>query len=366
MNPVNQEYLTLFLEKREYAERSKKNYQIILKFLDRFLNGKNFKQISEEDMRRFIRTRNQVKISTRNKEKKLLKNFFRHLSGYRKYTYPPCVEWMNGITTNKTVLPVVNANNLLTENDVKALIEASYSIRDRALWMVLWEGGLRLGEALNMKKDSIIFDQYGCYTVVSGKTGQRRLRLVQSTSYLREYLNSHPEGQNWLWFSNQDRQLSESTVRLNLRRCAIRAGLKKKVWPHLFRHSRLTVNARFMTESELCIFAGWRMGSPQTRVYVHLSGIDLDGKILEHYGLKELESQEKNERLLSPLSCPRCREKNPATNKYCFRCGSYLTLEEAIRLEKDKERELQELKDKMVKIEQNLKQFMLFLKSKNI
>jgi ribosomal protein L40E len=94
-----------------------------------------------------------------------------------------------------------------------------------------------------------------------------------------------------------------------------------------------------MTESELCIFAGWQQGSPQTRVYVHLSGADLDDKVLAHYGLKESE-QLNGEQILQPRACPRCAAQNPATGSLCYRCGSYLDLKiaqehELIRKETD-------------------------------
>jgi hypothetical protein len=144
------------------------------------------------------------------------------------------------------------------------------------------------------------------------------------------------------------------TIRRTLVSVAKRAGLKKKVYPHLFRHSRLTLNAKFMTEAELCVFAGWKPGSPQTRVYVHLSGVDIDDKILAHYGLREKKTLEKAEKTLKPILCPRCSEVNPATGRFCFKCGSYLTLDEALKAEEEKKGELETLKREMADQQQNI------------
>jgi len=345
MNGSNEEYLKRFLEGRELSKGSGFNYRFLLEMLDRFLQGKDFKQVDEDDLRRFIRSREHLKSSSRNREKILLKNFFRCLHGYRKHTYPPCVDWMVQSGSQTRRLPIVDANGILSEDDVKRIIEATPLTRDRALWMVLWEGGLRIGEALNMKMNSVVFDEYGCYAIVDGKTGQRRVRFVQATPYLREYINlrSGKDG-GWLWLSTENNGLAvyKTTVGKNLTAAAKRAGLKKKVWPHLLRHSRLTVNAKFMTEAELCVFAGWGQGSSQTATYVHLAGVDLDDKILAHYGLKEKE-QKKEETELKPLRCPRCGELNPATGKYCYKCSAALSLDVALRIEKEKEDKIEVL-----------------------
>jgi site-specific recombinase XerD len=308
-----------FLEGRGLAPKSARNYRDVLRQLDRFHNGKTFREMTEEDLRRFMRTRD-VKPRTMNHHIVLLKTFFRVLHGYRKYTYPDVVAWLVG-RSRSNHLPVVSARDLFTEAKIKRMLEVTYQTRDRALWMVLWEGALRLGEALSMTVGSIIFDEYGCYSIVDGKTGQRRIRFVQATPYLREWLNVHPfrdDHDHWLWTGRDGAALHDSSVRDNLVAVAKRAGITHRVWPHLFRHSRLTVNAKYMTESELCIFAGWQQGSPQTRVYVHLSGADLDAKVLAHYGLKEHE-QVNGEQILQPRACPRCAAQNPATGRLCYR-----------------------------------------------
>jgi integrase/recombinase XerD len=359
VDPANAEVVERFLEGRGLAKGSAQNYRIVLEVLDRFIQGHAFREVSEDDLRRFMRTRT-IAARTRNHQIILLKTFFRWLHGYRKYMYPPVVAWLHG-SGRANHLPVVSAQELFTEGEIRCLLEATYSTRDRAMWMVLWEGALRLGEALAMTVGAIIFDEYGCYCLVDGKTGQRRIRFVQATPYLREWLNVHPrrdQSASWLWTQeHRDRPLHPSTLRDNLTAAAKRAGIRHRVWPHLFRHSRLTLNAKFMTEAELCVFAGWRQGSPQTRVYVHLSGSDLDDKVLAHYGLKEKE-QINGEQVLQPRACPRCAAQNPATGTLCYRCGSYLDLKTAMLAEQDSaqrlktiEAENQQLREMLINVQ---------------
>ncbi|MEM4505728.1 MAG: hypothetical protein QXE94_06675 [Candidatus Bathyarchaeia archaeon] len=49
------------------------------------------------------------------------------------------------------------------------------------------------------------------------------------------------------------------------------AGLKREVWPYLFRHSSLTALAKILTESKLELYAGWVHGSKMARRHVHFS-----------------------------------------------------------------------------------------------
>ena len=65
------------------------------------------------------------------------------------------------------------------------------------------------------------------------------------------------------------------------KKIARKAGIEKKVYPHLFRHSRATQLARYLTEMEMKIFFGWSKNSNMPSVYVHLSGRDIDEKIIQ-------------------------------------------------------------------------------------
>jgi hypothetical protein len=61
-------------------------------------------------------------------------------------------------------------------------------------------------------------------------------------------------------------------------------------------------------------------------VYVHLASEDVDEAILKMYGIKT----NGNGNDLEVKQCPRCLQVNPATSRFCSRCGLPLT-EEAIQ-----------------------------------
>ncbi|MDY1591175.1 MAG: tyrosine-type recombinase/integrase [Methanofastidiosum sp.] len=65
--------------------------------------------------------------------------------------------------------------------------------------------------------------------------------------------------------------LSYTMCRNIVKRAVAGAGIKKRITPHTFRHSRATHLASTLTESEMCHHLGWELGSDMPKIYVHLS-----------------------------------------------------------------------------------------------
>jgi len=65
-----------------------------------------------------------------------------------------------------------------------------------------------------------------------------------------------------------------------------------------------------------------------------ISGRDVDKAILKLHGI-EIEGDKKEEKVLAPKQCPRCKTSNPASNKFCLLCGLPLDQQAAIGLIKD-------------------------------
>jgi integrase len=151
------------------------------------------------------------------------------------------------------------------------------------------------------------------------------------------WLNNHPlKGDNNPLFNDRRfrlQPLGQDGVQKVLQTLTKRAGISKHVHPHLLRHSRLTQLAKDFTESELKIMAGWTGDSRMAGIYVHLSGADIERKQLERAGLIDKEERQKEENLLKPRDCPRCKEVNPATAKFCYKCGMALDIQTAMKVE---------------------------------
>jgi integrase len=262
-----------------------------------------------------------------------IKKFYKWLNGGDEY--PKSVKWLR--TTDKTnnkKLP----EDLLTEDEIKKMIEAANNPRDRALISVLWEGGCRAGELLSMRVKHVTFNNDITRITIQGKTGMRRIPLIDSTPYLAEWIENHPfknDPDASLWLSigtvNRNQSLEYFALRKMLQEVGKKAGIKKAINPHNFRHSRATTLANRFTEAQMNEYFGWIQGSDISQVYVHLSGRDLDDAVLTLRGMKP--KDEKKEETLAPKKCTRCGTINKSTGKFCTRCGAVLDLETALVME---------------------------------
>ena len=295
---------------------------------------------------------------TKHTFKIMIRKFYKSIEGpEEKGVYPERIRWLHSnVKACQNKLP----EELLTEEEVMKMINCSDSQRDRALISMLYESGSRISEIGLMKIKEVVFDEYGIKITISGKTGARRIRLVNSAPYLQAWLNIHPENQNpesYVWIG-RDRKTLLSYARLSHipKRLAKLAGIKKRIHPHLFRHSRATNLAKHLTESQMKSYLGWTASSKMAAIYVHLSGRDMDSAILKMNGIKIDEEKKADERLRA-LACARCKTINEATNKFCKLCGLVLNKEEADKiLEEDfKRKNMDNVMEDLVKDKDVLK-----------
>ena len=302
---------------RELSYARMRFYLAKLWVIIRLLNDKPLDGLSEEDVKNLVSEirNNGYSDWTIYGYKVVVKQFFRWLKGYQ-------LDWLKiTMKNNHEKLP----EEILTKDEVERMIANGNSSRDKAIVAVIYESGCRISEFLGIKLKHIQFDDYGCVIRVSGKTGSRRIRLVSSIPHLSTWLQNHPkrdDKDSFLWVGRIDHiVLDQSSIRRILNYIAKKAGITKPVNPHAFRHARATYLANYLTEAQMCEYLGWKLGSKMPRVYIHLSGRDVDKSILKMYGIV-LDEEKKEE---SPIKeCKFCHERNSVGSKYCKRCGASL------------------------------------------
>lgn len=249
-------------------------------------------------------------------------------------------------TKNMYKLEPKNRKDLLTKAEIERLINASVHPRDKALIATLYESGARKGELLSCKVNDAVFNEYGCkLTFPTGKTGKRTVQLVYAASFLRGWTENHlcrlPNGEvdpdaclfiSLLSKKNENGEpyydrLTDNGLNLQLQKIAKRAGITKRVYPHLLRHTRATDLAEHLTDSQLKQYLGWTAGSNMTAVYVH--NPETDNAVLKMNGIVIEETHADGLRV---GRCPRCHELNPETSTFCSKCGLPLTQQAAEKL----------------------------------
>jgi ribosomal protein L40E len=135
------------------------------------------------------------------------------------------------------------------------------------------------------------------------------------------------------------------SARMVLRRMRAKAGIKKAVNPHAFRHARATHLANLLTEAQLKEMFGWTQESKVAARYVHLSGRDVDTALLRAHGLEKKLENEKPK--LTVIACVRCGTRNSTAYKFCSRCSMPLDLKTALEMKESSTIESDEERRKM-------------------
>ena len=130
---------------------------------------------------------------------------------------------------------------ILTEGEVARMLAACKNIREKAMIGILVYCGLRNKEVCNLKVKDINLDD-GFISVIGGKFKKDRIVPLSRDLFqiLTNYLQEYPR-KGWLFTTLvRDNQYSGWDLRKRVKVIAKRAGLKKRVYPHLLRHSLIT------------------------------------------------------------------------------------------------------------------------------
>ena len=136
---------------------------------------------------------------------------------------------------------------ILTPDEVRALVKACSSraptgVRNRALLVLLYRGGLRLSEALRLYPKDLDRDA-GTVTVLVGKGGKRRTIGLDPGAFavVERWLDKRAalgiNGLAPLLCTLRGQPVASAYVRGLMPRLARRVGIEKRVHPHGLRHT---------------------------------------------------------------------------------------------------------------------------------
>lgn len=305
-----------FLRQEGISVNASFRYIKSLSMLDNFVK-KSFENISREDLEAFFTDMmEKYAISSVDNMKVCIKRFYKWFLGNDE-NYPSLVKWIK--KSNRK--PRLERSQLITEDEFKRMVQICDNVRDRAILWILYECGLRVSEltSLKIRDFELLEDGLGLITV-RGKTGSRSIPVALALPDLLKWLERHPlkdDPQASLFLTYRGREMSGDAVQRLVKKYAKRAGIKKRVYPHLLRHSRATMLASQFKEPVLRQWFGWSQGSRTPEIYLHLSSQDVIKSYAQHLGLKSVEVKES----MRPKTCPRCGEINPPDSDFCSKCG---------------------------------------------
>lgn len=233
-----------FLEYMEIEKgRSLKTVENYNHYLNKFINFSGInssKKITEESARKYRLYLNRTGLG-----KKTQNYYVIALRSFLKFLSKNNIESLDAEKLELAKLPereldLISANELERLLNTPASAEASAgkpenALRDKAILETLFSSGLRISELCSLKRDSVNIEK-GEFSV-RGKGGKIRVVFLspRAQNAIKNYLRIDAQNITDFLFSVNPR-----FVQRMIRRCAAKAGIAKKVTPHVLRHAFAT------------------------------------------------------------------------------------------------------------------------------
>jgi integrase/recombinase XerD len=242
------EYQTYLRVEKGLADNSIDAYSRDLKKLVAFADplGRDVSRLGPEEIRRWVELLRREGKSPRSVARAVaaVKGFYRHLLGDRIIDSDP-TEYIDPPRSMKP-LP-----HVLSRKEVEALLQAPdvnkpAGARDRAMLETLYASGLRVTELVKLTVPQMDLS-LGIVTCM-GKG--RKERIVpfgaEAQKAVKEYLNVYrplflkTKKSNFLFLSRRGSSMSRQAFWQILKKYAVRAGIRKRLSPHVLRHTFAT------------------------------------------------------------------------------------------------------------------------------
>ena len=123
-------------------------------------------------------------------------------------------------------------------------IQYKHSLRDAAVIEVFFATGARVYEISNIRVENINLNS-GLIRIM-GKGRKERYIQISNTAVLdilrKYYEENEPEikKSGYFFINNRGKRYTEQSIRLMLKKYTLKAGIQRKITPHMFRHSFAT------------------------------------------------------------------------------------------------------------------------------
>jgi site-specific recombinase XerD len=225
-----QEYLDK-LELKQYAQNTARVYINCFEAFMRYFPGVPLKQIDENDIRDYL-----LYLSRSNKSTSYINQAVNSI----KFYYEVVLGMPNRFYSIERPRKRKRLPEILSVSDVQDLLAQVGNLKHRCIIGLLYSSGLRRAELLALKPTDLDFNRM-MVRIGQGKGNKDRYSILSKTLIpeLTEYLQRYNPDQ-YLFESPKGGAYSASSVLKIVSRSAEQAGIRKRVTPHILRHSFAT------------------------------------------------------------------------------------------------------------------------------
>ncbi|MDA3852825.1 MAG: site-specific integrase [Bacteroidales bacterium] len=166
--------------------------------------------------------------------------------------------------------------DILSKSEVSSMIKKTKNMKHKCIIVVIYSCGLRRSEAIELRVNDV--DSNRMMIKIRGAKGKKD-RYVQLAKYtldiLREYYREY-QPKEWMFEGPGGKKYSAESIVQIIKRAGKIAGISKRVYPHILRHSFATHHLEQGTD--LRYIQEWlgHNSSKTTEIYTHVSKTNFD------------------------------------------------------------------------------------------
>ena len=260
-----------YTEKLKELRYSINTQNVYTDLFEEFINyypEKQAEEITEEEIISFLRYLvNERKISTsyQNQSINAIKFYYERVLGGKRKIY------LIERPRKENYLPEV-----LSEEEVAAILKTITNIKHKALIMTIYSGGLRISELINLRIKDIDSNRMQIRIEQSkGKKDRYTLLSKKTLLTLRKYFAEY-KPKEWLFEGENGGQYADSSIYSIFKKALVAAKITKKVTIHSLRHSFATHLLENGTDLRYIQNLLGHSSSKTTEIYTHITNKGFD------------------------------------------------------------------------------------------
>ncbi|WP_240925065.1 site-specific tyrosine recombinase/integron integrase [Maribellus sediminis] len=224
-------YIELLKQKR-YSQSTQKTYSAYFKDFVHYFSERDLNEVSGDEINAYLLALiNKWDITTSEQNQRINSIKFYYEKVLRKARQVYEIERPR----KEKILP-----DILSKEEVGAILKATENLKHKTLLSAIYSCGLRRSELVNLKVKDV--DSKRMMIKISGAKGKKD-RYVQLSEgllkLLRQYHREYKPG-FWLFEGQKGGPYSPENISILLKTAAQKAGITKRVHPHMLRHSFAT------------------------------------------------------------------------------------------------------------------------------
>ncbi len=320
-----------------HSQMTVQNYDLYLRRFLEFAGDITPAKITQDSISKFRLQLNRMKDKQDRTLGKKTQNY--HLIALRSFLKYLARRNIKSLAPEKIELASIEERQVsfLEPGELTKLFEATNTekndlirLRDRAILETLFSTGLRVSELVSLNQKNVNLDQ-GEFSI-TGKGGKSRVVFLSeaATARLKEYLNKRRDNSPALFIRHRaqkkaDEDISQEfeefshltprTIQRIIQKYTTRAGIGKKVTPHVLRHSFATDLLRSGADLRSVQSMLGHTSVTTTQVYTHVTDKHLKEAHEKYHGKSEKKLEARNSKSETNSNYQNNNDKNKKSIK---------------------------------------------------